>query len=223
MSEYRFGSDHGALRSEDEPLLTGGGRFTDDLNVPGQAYGVFVRAPVGHAAIRAIDVRGGAARCPGVLGVFTGQDAAADGLGAIPPVRSFPGRDGKPMFAAAMPVLAQDRVRYVGEPVAIVVAETSGQAQDAAEAVRIDLDDCRARSDIERAPRAGCAGRSHAARPGQRRARLDRRRRRRGRRAFAQAAHVERVRLHDTRLAPVRRWSRAAASASSIRRPGATR
>ena len=79
-STARFGSDHGALRSEDEPLLTGGGRFTDDLNVPGQAYGVFVRAQVSHAAIRAID--GAAARAmPGVIGVYSGKDAAADGLG----------------------------------------------------------------------------------------------------------------------------------------------
>jgi len=61
-STARFGSDHGALRSEDEPLLTGGGRFTDDLNVPGQAYGVFVRAQVSHAAIRAVDTA--AARAP---------------------------------------------------------------------------------------------------------------------------------------------------------------
>jgi carbon-monoxide dehydrogenase large subunit len=146
-STARFGSDHGALRSEDEPLLTGGGAFTDDLNVPGQAYGVFARAQVSHAAIRAID--GAAARAmPGVIGVYTGKDAAADGLGAIPPVAVFPGRDGKPMFAAAMPVLAHDRVRYVGEPVAIVVAETAAQAQDAAEAVRIDYAELPSAPDI---------------------------------------------------------------------------
>ena len=136
-STARFGSDHGALRSEDEPLLTGGGRFTDDLTVPGQAYGVFVRAQVGHAAIRDVDLAA-ARTMPGVLGAWSGKDAAGDGLGAIPPVAVFPGRDGTPMFAAAMPVLAVDRIRYVGEPVAIVVAETLAQAQDAAEAVRID-------------------------------------------------------------------------------------
>ena len=94
-----------------------------------------------------------------------GQDAAADGLGAIPPVAMFPGRDGKPMFAAAMPALATDRIRYVGEPVAIVVAETLAQAQDAAEPVRIDYDELPSASDIERAL-ADDATAIHAARPG---------------------------------------------------------
>jgi carbon-monoxide dehydrogenase large subunit len=200
-STARFGSDHGALRSEDEPLLTGGGRFTDDLNVPGQAYGVFVRAQASHAAIRAID--GAAARAmPGVIGVYTGSDAAADGLGAIPPVAVFPGRDGKPMFAAAMPVLAHERVRHVGEPVALVVAETLGQAQDAAEAVRVELEELPSVPDIARAI-APDAPAIHAARPGNivldwtdgDMAALET--------AFAAAAHVERVRLDDTRLAPV--------------------
>jgi carbon-monoxide dehydrogenase large subunit len=200
-STARFGSDHGALRSEDEPLLTGGGRFTDDLNVPGQAYGVFVRAPVSHAAIRAVEV--GAARAmPGVIGVLTGKDAAADGLGAIPPVAVFPGRDGKPMFAAAMPVLAHDRIRYVGEPVAIVVAETLAQAQDAAEAVRIDYEELPSAPDVASAVASGATA-IHAARPGNialdwtdgNATALEE--------AFAKAAHVERVRLEDTRLAPV--------------------
>src|SRR5918996_2826709 len=138
MSDFRFGSAHGARRREDEPLLTGRGRFTDDLQVSGQAHAAFVRAPVGHAEIRAIGVDA-ARRMPGVLGALTGRDVVADGLGGIPPLISFPGRGGQPMHAAAMPVLALDRVRYVGEPVAIVVAETAAQALDAAEAVELDL------------------------------------------------------------------------------------
>ena len=81
--------------------------------------------PVSHAAIRSVDVTQARAM-PGVLGVFTGRDLATDGLGAIPPVAVFPGRDGKPMFAAAMPLLAVDRIRYVGERVAIVVARDAG-------------------------------------------------------------------------------------------------
>ena len=200
-STARFGSDHGALRSEDEPLLTGGGRFTDDLTVPGQAYGVFVRAQVGHAAIRDVDLAA-ARTMPGVLGAWSGKDAAGDGLGAIPPVAVFPGRDGTPMFAAAMPVLAVDRIRYVGEPVAIVVAETLAQAQDAAEAVRIDYDELPNASTIERALAADATP-IHAVRPGNvaldwtdgNAAAVDQ--------AFAGAAHIERVRLDDTRLAPV--------------------
>jgi carbon-monoxide dehydrogenase large subunit len=101
-SVLRFGSDRGALRSEDRPLLTGRGRFTDDVDVPGQAHAVFVRATFGHAEIRGIDVAAALER-PGVLGVFTGRDLAADGLGAIPPAVSFPGRGGRPMAAAPMP------------------------------------------------------------------------------------------------------------------------
>jgi carbon-monoxide dehydrogenase large subunit len=189
------------LRSEDEPLLTGTGKFTDDLNVPGQAYGVFVRAPVAHAAIRAIDCDAARAM-PGVLGVYSGKDAAAEGLGAIPPVASFPGRDGKSMFAASMPILAADRIRYVGESIAIVVAATLGEAQDAAEAVRIDYDELPAAPDLESAL-AGDATPIHAQRPGNvaldwtdgHAASVEA--------AFTNAAHVERVRIADTRLAPV--------------------
>ena len=83
MSEntLRFGSDRGRLRSEDEPLLTGRGRFTGDIDVPGQAHAAFARATVGHAEIRAVDVAK-AGRMPGVIGVFTGRDLAGDGLGA---------------------------------------------------------------------------------------------------------------------------------------------
>ena len=139
---------------------------------------------------------------PGVIGALSGTDAAADGLGAIPPIAMFPGRDGKPMFSAAMPVLAADRIRYTGEPVAIVVAETPAQAQDAAEAVRIAYDELPSAADIDRAI-ARDAPAIHEARPGNialdwtdgnATAVED---------AFAQAAHVESVRLADTRLAPV--------------------
>src|SRR5258706_12988487 len=119
----RFGSDLGAVRSEDEPLLTGRGRFADDLNLPGQAHGVFVRATTGHARIRRVDIeRAGA--MPGVLAIITGADLTAAGLGGIPPVASAAGRDGAPMIAAAMPVLADGHIRFVGEAVALVVAET---------------------------------------------------------------------------------------------------
>ncbi|HEY6833687.1 MAG TPA: xanthine dehydrogenase family protein molybdopterin-binding subunit [Pseudolabrys sp.] len=197
----RFGSDAGALRSEDEPLLTGRGRFIDDLNLAGQAHAVFVRASVGHASIRSVNIAEARAM-PGVLAVHTGADLAADGLGAIPPVASAVGRDGMPMIAAPIPVLATDRIRYIGEPVAIVVAETLAQAQDAAEQVRIDFAELTSASDVERATANGAAA-LHTQAPdnialnwtdGDARA-VDL--------AFAQAAHIERVRLADTRLAPV--------------------
>ncbi|MBX9840307.1 MAG: xanthine dehydrogenase family protein molybdopterin-binding subunit [Xanthobacteraceae bacterium] len=197
----RFGSDQGALRSEDTPLLVGRGRFTDDLNAPDQAYGVFLRAGVAHASIRSIDTK--AARAlPGVIGIFTGRDLADDGLGGIPPVAGTTGRDGKPMVAAAMPALATDRIRYVGEPVAIVVARTLTQAQDAAERISLDLEELSSAPDIGRATAAGAAA-VHAQAPGNvaldwtdgNVAAVDA--------AFAAAAHVERVTLQDTRLAPV--------------------
>src|SRR5690606_11444343 len=101
----RFGSDQEILRSEDDPLLTGRARFTDDLRFEGEAHAAFVRSPHGHAAIRGIDVSA-AAKMPGVLAVLTARDAEAAGLGAIPPAVLLPGRDGKPMFGPAIPVLA---------------------------------------------------------------------------------------------------------------------
>jgi carbon-monoxide dehydrogenase large subunit len=195
----RFGSDCGTLRSEDQPLLTGLGHFTDDLNLPGQAYAVFVRAPIGHATIRAVDANEARAM-PGVRGVFTGTHIVSDGLGPIPPVASTNGRNGKPMIAAAMPVLATGRIRYVGEPVAIVVADTLAQAQDAAEHVRIEYDELSSAANVEHAMADAVA--LHTQAPDNialdwsdgDAAAIDA--------AFANAAHVERLQLIDTRLAP---------------------
>lgn len=198
--ELRFGRSGNALREEDDALLAGRGRFTDDLALPGQAHAAFVRASVGHGDIGRLDTAA-AAKLPGVLGVFTGKDLAADGLGAIPPAAVFPGRDGKPMASAAIPPLALDRVRYVGEPVAIVVAETAAQAQDAADAVVAEYADLPAAPDAEAALAAGAPALWPQA-PGNvsldwgdgDAAAVDA--------AFARAAHVARVRMLDTRLAP---------------------
>jgi carbon-monoxide dehydrogenase large subunit len=196
----RFGSGRETIRSEDAPLLTGRGQFTDDLNVSGQVYAAFVRASVAHAVIRNVDTAV-AVTMPGVIAAFTGRDLAADGIGPIPPVASFNGRDGKPMIQAPMPVLATERVRYVGEAVAVVIAETEAQARDAAEAVEIELDSVPAAPDVERAM-AEHAQTIWDAAPGNivldwedgDAAAVEA--------AFARAAHVERVRLIDTRLAP---------------------
>jgi len=205
---WRFGSDRETRRSEDEPLLTGRGRFTDDVQVPGQVHAAFVRSAVGHGELEGVDA-GRALGMPGVLGVFTGADLAADGLGAIPPAVLLPGRDGRPMLSAAMPPLALGRVRYVGEPVAIVVAETAAAARDAAEAVTVRVAELPAAPDVERALAPGAPtiwpeasgnvaldwtdGDAAAVEA-----------------AFARAAHVERVRLVDTRLAPAALEPRAA-------------
>ncbi len=130
------------IRFEDERLLTGGGRYTTDHGAPGQAHAVFLRSPHAHADIAAID--SAAARAlPGVLGVFANADLKADGVTFLPSgvgarAAEQPNRDGSMMADPPLPVLATDRVRHVGEPVAIVVAETAVQARDAAEAVTVD-------------------------------------------------------------------------------------
>ena len=141
-------------RADDDPLLTGRGTFTDDLGVPGQAHAAFVRAPLAHARIAGVDTAAALAM-PGVLAVYTGRDLESDGLGPIPPAASFPGRGGKPMFGASMPVLAAARVRYVGEPLAMVVASTAAQAQDAAEQLEPQFDALPSVSDVERATSSG--------------------------------------------------------------------
>jgi carbon-monoxide dehydrogenase large subunit len=210
MSEslLRFGSDRDLLRSEDEPLLTGRGRFTDDVSVSGAVHAAFARSRVAHGQLRGVDVSV-AAKMPGVLGVFTGQDLQAAGVGGIPPLVNFPGRGGRPMFRTEMPPLAVGRVRYAGEPVAVVIAETAGQAQDAAEAVVADIAELPAAAAVERALAAGATpvwpelpdnvaldwtdGDTSA---------VDA--------AFARAAHVARVRLADPRVAPTALEPRAA-------------
>jgi carbon-monoxide dehydrogenase large subunit len=117
-----------AGRREDPPLLTGAAHFTDDLAAPGALHAAFVRAPLAHARIQAVAVEAAAAM-PGVAGVFTAADLA------LPPIPT-----GSAPAAFARPVLATNTVRFLGEPVAVVVAGTRGQAADAAEAVEVDYE-----------------------------------------------------------------------------------
>jgi xanthine dehydrogenase molybdopterin-binding subunit B len=134
-------------RREDARLLMGRGRYANDFSLPGQAYAYILRSPHAHARIAGIDVAA-AVDAPGVLAVLTGRDAAADSLRPIPhsPVPSNPhevplqSRDGSLFFAAPHPALAIDAVRCVGEPVAVVVAETLAQAMDAAERVDVSYE-----------------------------------------------------------------------------------
>jgi carbon-monoxide dehydrogenase large subunit len=132
-----FGIGQPVERFEDARLLRGEGRFINDLQLPGEAHVVFVRSPHAHARIRAIDAAQALA-APGVLGVFTGDDLARDGLGTTAPALKRTRPDGSAMFWRAHPGLARERVRYVGEPVAAVVAETLALARDAAELVAVD-------------------------------------------------------------------------------------
>jgi carbon-monoxide dehydrogenase large subunit len=134
-------------RLEDGRYLTGAGRYANDIKLPGQAYAYLVRSPHAHARIVKVDVAEATGR-PGVVAVLTGKDAVADGVHAVPhkPVPTNPhevplrNRDGSPFFIAPHPVLALDAVRYVGEAVAIVVADTLAEAMDAAECVVVDYE-----------------------------------------------------------------------------------
>ena len=134
-------------RLEDHRLLRGRGRYSDDVNLPGQAYAVVVRSPHAHARIVSIDTAA-ARRRPGTLAVLTGADVAADGLkpvplvptGMSPPDIRLPNRDGSPHRIVQPMILAMGEVRFVGEPVALVIAETVAAARDAAEDLKIDYE-----------------------------------------------------------------------------------
>src|SRR5438552_13922863 len=135
MGQYGIGQ--GIKRVEDVRLLRGRGRSLDDVNMPGQTHAVIVRSVHAHARIRAIE-SAAALRAPGVLAVFTGADV--EGLGTMTMTLKRKRPDGSPMFARPHHGLVRDRARYVGDPVALVVAATRAQAEDAAERVRIDYE-----------------------------------------------------------------------------------
>src|SRR5206468_7862101 len=129
-------------RREDFRLLTGQGRYADDVQAPGQAHAAFVRSPHAHADVVAVDAAPAGA-IAGVLDVFTGRDLVADGVGAIPTLIAERGggirsRDGSPFAEPTWYPLATDRVRHVGEPLAIVVATTPAAARDGADAVAVE-------------------------------------------------------------------------------------
>jgi aerobic carbon-monoxide dehydrogenase large subunit len=126
-------------RIEDPALLEGHAQFTDDLRFAGAAFGVFVRSPHASARIRSIDAVS-ALHMPGVLAILTSADMAAAGVGNVGLARPFPGRDGSKLVVPHRPALAGDRVRHVGEPVALAVAESLMEALDAAEAVEVDYE-----------------------------------------------------------------------------------
>ncbi len=135
----RFGVGQAVRRSEDGRLLSGQGCYTSDVNQPGQVYAVFLRAVHAHARLGDIDCAAARA-ADGVLGVYTATDVAADGLGTLPCTGMVKNRDGSPMFLPPRSLLAKDRVRHVGEPIAMVVAETLAQAKDAVELIRADYE-----------------------------------------------------------------------------------
>jgi len=152
----KFAIGQSVRRREDPHLLRGRGRYSDDVTLPREAFGVVVRSPHAHARIRSVSVAA-ARTAPGVVAVLTADDLAADGLGHLPTDASRKRRDGTPAFATPRPALARERVRHVGDPVAFVIAETPAQAADAAERVRVEYEALPAVAATSDARRPGAA------------------------------------------------------------------
>jgi carbon-monoxide dehydrogenase large subunit len=134
-----FGIGQGVPRFEDPRLVRGEGRYVGDVIVPGMAFGYVLRSPHAHARIRSIDTARAKA-APGALVVLTGADWAASGYGDLPVPGGYKRRDGSPLYRPRCPALVKDRARWVGDPVAFVVAETYHQAADAAELIEVDYE-----------------------------------------------------------------------------------
>jgi len=187
-------------RKEDYRFLTGAGQYTDDVTLPHQTFAAFVRSPHAHAKINKIDSQKARA-APGVLAVYTGEDVAAAKLGGLPCGWLITDVDGQPMKEPPYPVLAQGKARFVGERVAVVIAETLAQAQDAAELVKVDYETLAAVVDGRQALAKG-APQLHEAAPGNKcytwaigdKAAVDA--------AFAKAAHVTKLEFANNRLIP---------------------
>ena len=188
------------LRKEDQRFLIGRGNYVDDINRPGQTYASFVRSPHAHATIKSVDISA-AQGAPGVVAVFTGDELAADGIGPLICGVTITGKDGEPHKATPHPALAQGKVRCVGDPVAVVIAETLDQAKDGAELVEVDYEVLPAVVSAVAALESG-APQVHDEAPGNLcvdweigdNAATDA--------AFAGAAHVTKVELVNNRLIP---------------------
>jgi len=187
-------------RKEDARFLTGAGQFTDDVRVPNQTYAYFLRSPHAHAKIRKIE-KTAAAKAPGVVGIFTGSDLAAANVNGLPCGWLITDVNGQPMKEPPHPALAQGKVRYVGDQVAVVIAETYTQAKDAAEKIEVDYETLPAVIDAVDALKKG-APVVHEAAPDNRcylwslgdKAATDA--------AFAKAHHVTKIDLTNNRLIP---------------------
>src|SRR5712691_6705428 len=196
LALMKFGIGQPVRRTEDPTLVRGAGRYTDDVKLPNEAYAVMVRSRVAHGVIKGIDTAA-ARTMPGALGVYTGADLAQ--YGTLKCIVPFNNRDGTPMIKPPRPALPTDKVRYVGDPIAFVVAETALQAKDAAEAVEVDIDQLPAVVRPEDAARPG-APLIHSEAPGN--VALDYHYGDAGEvaAAFAKAAHVTRLELVNSRV-----------------------
>ncbi|MEO8509520.1 MAG: xanthine dehydrogenase family protein molybdopterin-binding subunit, partial [Betaproteobacteria bacterium] len=184
------------LRKEDLRFLTGAGQFTDDVAPQNLTYACFLRSPHAHARIRSIDSTAAKA-APGVVAIFTADDLA--GVNGLPCGWLITGADGKPMNEPPHPVLAKGKVRHVGDPVVLVIAETRHQAKDAAELIEVDYEVLPAAVNCVEALKVGAA-QVHDEAPGNRcyvwtlgdKAAVDA--------AFATAAHITKLDLVNNRL-----------------------
>ena len=150
----KFGVGQPVLRKEDDTLVRGKGKYTDDFNLPGQVYAWIVRSSHAHGIIKGIDTSVAKAM-PGVLDVWTGTDLASAGYGPYTCGLPLKNRDGTPLLQTNRTALMSDKVRYVGDPVAFVVAETLAQARDAGEAVVLDIEPLPAVTSAEEAAKPG--------------------------------------------------------------------
>jgi len=192
----KFGIGQPVRRTEDPMLVRGEGCYTDDIKLTGEAYAVMVRSRIAHGVIKGIDTTA-ARKMPGVLGVYTGADLAA--YGTLKCIVPFNNRDGTPMKRPPRPALATDKVRFVGDPVAFVVADTLLQAKDAAEAVEVDIDALPAVVRPEEAARPG-APLIHDEAPGNVALDYHFGDSEQVAAAFAKAAHVTRLKLVNSRV-----------------------
>ncbi|MGI9451731.1 MAG: xanthine dehydrogenase family protein molybdopterin-binding subunit [Geminicoccaceae bacterium] len=197
LSLQKFGVGQSVSRKEDPILVTGQGRYTDDIDVDGQAYAVFLRSPVAHGEIRVLDIKAALAH-PNVLGVYTSQDLVRAGYGEPRCGLPLKNADGTALFAPPRPLMARKRVRHVGEIVAVVIAETEASAKDGLELIDLEIEPLPAAIDPERAllPDApevhdGHANRCLDWRYGDHDA-VDE--------AFAEAAHISRIKLTNNRV-----------------------
>ena len=198
----KFGIGQAVRRVEDQRFLTGHGRYIDDINLPGQAYGALVLSPHAHARIRRIDTAKAKA-APGVLAVLTGADAVADKLGSLT-AHLMPEDVGAPKgHRTFQPLLVADRVRFAGDRVAYVVAETAAQARDAAELVEVDYEPLPTVVDLDDAAKPGAAKVWDECADGNVAFRLRFGNQEATDAAFAAAKHVVKLRLVNNRLSPV--------------------
>jgi carbon-monoxide dehydrogenase large subunit len=150
----KYGVGQPVRRKEDDTLVRGKGKYTDDFAAPNQAYAWMVRSSHAHGVLRGIDTKA-ARKMPGVLGVWTGKDLVAAGYNPFTCGLPLKSRDGSPLLQTNRMALATDKVRFVGDPVAFVVAETLAQARDAAEAVELDIEPLPAVTNAEEASKPG--------------------------------------------------------------------